>query len=466
MAIDLNVEEQQQLAQTFSRSREGMTKRERGVELVVAIGFAATVVVLLVISPPNGLQIEPAAVCTVVMALATMVRFETPYGFTVPTQLAFVPLLFSMPVSLVPIATVLALTIAEVPKLLRGELRPARLVHVPGNAWFSIGPVAVFVIADVKPPDADARILLTALAAQFVCDFLVCTLRDSIREDVSVPALLRETWVYGVDAALSGVGLVVARDLHNSPAAALTLVPLLGILALFARERHQRFAGLVELNNAYRGTALVLGDVVETDDHYTAEHSKGVVGLALAVGARLGLQAEQRRNLEFGALLHDVGKIAIPKQIINKPARLDPVEWTIIKTHSVEGQKLLDRVGGFMREVGLIVRSHHERWDGAGYPDGLAGEGIPLESRIIACCDTWNAMCTDRSYRKALRLDTALAELRRVAGSQLDPHIVDVLLEYLGLTQPAGSSAHSASELTAAQLRARPIAGSWPSWPT
>ncbi len=461
MAIDPNVEEQQELAQTFSRSREGMTQRERGAELVVATGFAAAVVVLLASSPPGAVSIEPAACCTVAMALAMMVRFETPFGFTGPAQLAFVPLLFSMPVTLVPIATLLALTVAFLPHLLRGELRPARLVRVVGNAWFSIGPVAVFVVAGVEPQHASGWLLLAALAAQFVCDFLISTLRDLTTRGASLSSQLRETWVYGVDAALSGVGLVVARALPTAPAAALTLVPLLGIMALFARERHQRFTSLVELNNAYRGTALVLGDVVETDDNYTGEHSRGVVGLALAVGDRLGLRAEQRRNLEFGALLHDVGKIAIPKQIINKPARLDPVEWTVIKTHSVEGQRLLDRVGGFMREVGLIVRSHHERWDGTGYPDGLSGDGIPLESRIIACCDTWNAMRTDRSYRKALPLHAALAEMHRVAGSQLDPQIVGVLLEHVGLAHPAGVSPDNPTGLVA-HLKQRAIVRSWP----
>jgi len=201
--------------------------------------------------------------------------------------------------------------------------------------------------------------------------------------------------------------------------------------------------------------------VIETDDQYTGEHSKSVVELALAVADRLGLQAGQRRNVEFAALLHDVGKIAIPKQIINKPARLDPIEWTVIQTHSVEGQRLLDRVGGFMREVGLIVRSHHERWDGTGYPDGLSGDGIPLESRIIACCDTWNAMRTDRAYRKALPLHAALAEMQRVAGSQLDPQIVGVLLEHLGLAHPAGVSPDNPTGL-AAHLEQRAIVRSWP----
>ena len=190
---------------------------------------------------------------------------------------------------------------------------------------------------------------------------------------------------------------------------------------MFAHERRRRLESTLELSNAYRGTALVLGDVVEADDSYTGQHCRSVVALTLDVADRLGLSAERRRNLEFAALLHDVGKIAIPKEIINKPGKLDPHEWTIVKTHTLEGQKMLDRVGGFMREVGLIVRSHHERWDGGGYPDGLAGEQIPLEARIIACCDTWNAMRTDRPYRKALAYDIASAELTSQLGDAVRP---------------------------------------------
>ena len=142
----------------------------------------------------------------------------------------------------------------------------------------------------------------------------------------------------------------------------------------------------------------------------------------------LELSAEQRRNLEFGALLHDVGKIAVPKEIINKPGKLSPAEWTIIRTHTLEGQRMLERVGGFMRDVGLVVRSHHERWDGGGYPDGLTGEQIPLEARVIACCDTWNAMRTDRSYRRALAPEVAIAEMLSCSGSQFDPRVVDALI--------------------------------------
>jgi putative nucleotidyltransferase with HDIG domain len=212
------------------------------------------------------------------------------------------------------------------------------------------------------------------------------------------------------------------------------VVPLLGLLAMFAHERHQRLQSMLELSSAYRGTALVLGDVIEADDGYTGEHCKSVVGLALDLADQLGLGPERQRNLEFAALLHDVGKIAIPKEIINKPGKLDPDEWTIIKTHTVEGQKMLERVGGFMRQVGIIVRSHHERWDGGGYPDGLAGESIPLEARIITCCDSWNAMRTDRPYRKALSHDVALAELLSGAGGQFDPGVVGA---FVAMVAPA-----------------------------
>jgi putative nucleotidyltransferase with HDIG domain len=262
-----------------------------------------------------------------------------------------------------------------------------------------------------------------------VVDFAAGALHVTISRDGGLSSLLRASWIYGVDAALSAPGLLAAESVHRTPLAALAMVPLLGLLAVFAHERRGRLESMIELSSAYRGTALVLGDVVEADDGYTGQHCKSVVALTLDLAEHLGLSAERRRNLEFAALLHDVGKIAIPKEIINKPGKLDPDEWTIVKTHTVEGQKMLDRVGGFMRQVGSIVRSHHERWDGAGYPDGLAGEQIPLEARIISCCDTWNAMRTDRPYRKALSYEVAAAELVSAAGTQLDPNIVEALLE-------------------------------------
>src|SRR3954453_7670302 len=179
-------------------------------------------------------------------------------------------------------------------------------------------------------------------------------------------------------------------------------------------------------------------------------HSEGVVDLALAVGDEMGLDPARRRNLEFGALLHDVGKIAVPKAIINKPGPLDDDEWEIMRGHTIEGQRLLDKVGGFMREVGLVVRSSHERFDGDGYPDGLAGEQIPLGARIVACCDAFSAMTTDRSYRKARSAREALEELERCSGSQFDPVVVEALL--------AGVRRSSEQELHAATMLPDPLA--------
>ncbi|MBV9473790.1 MAG: HD-GYP domain-containing protein, partial [Solirubrobacterales bacterium] len=367
--------------------------------------------------------------------VASKIRFYTPLGFGTPVQLAFVPLVFAMPPAIVPVAIMVAFALAMLPDVIKGGVPPSRLVLQGSNAWFSIGPVAVFAIAHTAPAQAGPGLLLAALAAQFFVDFALAALDFTYTQGASFASVLRGSWIYGIDTALVVPALLAAESLHTTPLGALAVVPLLGLLAVFAHERKKRLEGMLELSNAYRGTALVLGDVVEADDSYTGQHCKSVVALALEVAERLDLSAEGQRNLEFGALLHDVGKVAIPKEIINKPGKLDPHEWTIIKTHTLEGQRMLDQVGGFMREVGLIVRSHHERWDGGGYPDGLAGQQIPLEARIIACCDTWNAMRTDRPYRQALSYEVAETELRSASGTQLDPAIVEVLLPIVALEE-------------------------------
>src|SRR6185437_11864464 len=420
--LDPNLEEQELLADTFQRDHSGLTRAELVAAWLDTAGFLLAVAVLVLIRPPHGFSLAATLASSAVLVVAARVEFDTPFGYTVPVQLGFVPLLFSAPVAVVPLVVAVALAIARLPEVLVGEVQPSRLLQTAGNSWFAVGPAAVFALTGVEPENAGAGLLLAALAAQFGADFAISSLRFSTSRGARLRSQLRDAWVYGVDAALTGVALVVAESTHDHP-----LVPL-ALLALFAKERHERLASLIELNNAYRGTALVLGDVVEADDGYTGEHCKSVVALALEVGAAMGLNAEQRRNLEFAALLHDVGKIAIPKEIVNKPGKLNPEEWTLIQTHTTEGQKMLDRVGGFMHDVGIIVRSHHERWDGKGYPDSLAGEDIPLEARIITCCDSWNAMRTNGWYRKALPPAVALAEMRANSGTQFDPRVVSALL--------------------------------------
>jgi HD-GYP domain-containing protein (c-di-GMP phosphodiesterase class II) len=230
-----------------------------------------------------------------------------------------------------------------------------------------------------------------------------------------------------IDAIFTPIAFLITVAAVDEPAALLTIAPLTFLLHSFARDREERWANAVELHRAYRGTVMLLSDVVESEDSYTAEHSRSVVELVNAVADELGVAEEDRRELEFAAMLHDVGKIAIPNEILNKPSTLEPAEFEVMKTHTIEGQFLLDRVGGLLGRVGQIVRSCHERWDGGGYPDGLAGESIPFASRIVFCCDAYNAMTSDRVYRKALPVEHALKELEDNAGSQFDPTVVKAL---------------------------------------
>src|SRR4051795_6268318 len=172
----------------------------------------------------------------------------------------------------------------------------------------------------------------------------------------------------------------------------------------------------------------VLARAVDMRDDYTGRHSAQVGELARRVGERLGMTGDAVTLLECAARLHDVGKLGVPDTILRKPGPLDEAEWAIMRRHPEWGADMVASVPG-LDQLGLLVGSHHERWDGRGYPDGLAGEAIPLASRVIACCDTWNAMTTTRSYRPAMSAAAAGAELERVAGTQLDPRLVAIVLE-------------------------------------
>jgi putative nucleotidyltransferase with HDIG domain len=220
------------------------------------------------------------------------------------------------------------------------------------------------------------------------------------------------------------------------------VLPLGALLTLFARERNERLDQALELGGAYRGIAMLLGDLLEEADEYTGgDHTRGVVALSLEVAEELGLDERQRHNVELAALLHDIGKIVIPDTIINKPGPLTDEEWALMKTHTVEGQRMLDRVGGVLREVGMIVRASHERWDGGGYPDGLAGTRIPREATVVAAADAYNAMTTDRSYRRARSHAEALEEMRACAGSQFAPDVVAALVAVVARSTPDVASA-------------------------
>jgi putative nucleotidyltransferase with HDIG domain len=427
------IEQAERLRVSFAREISGFGRSEGLAEFAAGGGFLVAAIALAVAAPAGRpFSAGVAALYVVALAVAGRVRFHIGAGFTVPTQIVFVPMLCSVAAPYVPLLVTLALAIGMAPDILRRRTRRLRVLVALGNSWFALGPALVFTAASVHSPTAPIGVLVAALAAQVACDFVGNAVRERLRGGISLRELAEEmVSVYLVDAALFPVGLVLAFAAEERPWSIVLILPLFALLGVFSRERRARLEQLVELNDAYRGTALVLGDVVESDDAYTGEHCKGVVRLALDVAAELGLDAARRRRTEFGALLHDVGKLAVPKEIINKPGSLDDREWQVIKMHTIEGQRMLDRVGGIMRDVGAIVRSSHERWDGTGYPDGLKGEEIPLEARIVSACDAFNAMTTARSYRAAMPAEEARAELQRNAGSQFDPAVVRALLRVI-----------------------------------
>jgi two-component system cell cycle response regulator len=181
---------------------------------------------------------------------------------------------------------------------------------------------------------------------------------------------------------------------------------------------------------ALRGTVEAMAALVSARDHYTGEHTEEVGNIAIQIAQALGLDMMQARLVGLAARLHDIGKVAIPDSILHKPEQLDDQEWNIMRTHPVLGAEILNHVPG-LRCIAPMVRAHHERWDGSGYPDRLRADQIPLGARIISVSDTYGAITTDRPYRAARDAAAARAEIKKYAGSQFDPAVVDALLQVL-----------------------------------
>jgi putative nucleotidyltransferase with HDIG domain len=205
------------------------------------------------------------------------------------------------------------------------------------------------------------------------------------------------------------------------------------IAELAASHISARIAGFEHAESAeqlYRETLASLSNALEEKDRYTSAHTEEVVRLAIAVAAELGLGGDVVRIVELGAVLHDIGKVRVPEAILNKPGSLDEAEWEIMKTHPEVGERILEPIKS-LSSILPIVRHHHERWDGNGYPDRLAEQAIPLGARIVSVCDAYRAMTEDRPYRRALSDRRARRELEEGAMQQFDPDCVAALLEVL-----------------------------------
>jgi hypothetical protein len=369
--------------------------RDRLASLLLGGSFlAASVALAMLVDSARSVGGWTLVLFVCIYALASRIDFEIGTGSAVPTQLVLVPMLALLPVTYVPLCVVAGLLLGGLPDYARGRVPVDRSLLRFVNSWHAVGPALVLILAaEPEPTPRNVPIYALALVAQFAFDFGSTALRDRLGLGVSPLSLLRfMVWIWAVDSALTPIAMLAALGSRGDLHLVVFSLPLIGLLAYFARERRARIDNALELSHAYRGTALLLGDVVEADDAYTGLHSRDVVSLVLDVCDGLGLDPRERRDAEFAALLHDVGKIKIPAEIINKPGKLTDEEFAVIKTHTVEGEKLLSQVGGLLGNVGHIVRSCHEDWDATGYPDGLAGEEIPRVARIVRCCDAFSAM--------------------------------------------------------------------------
>jgi diguanylate cyclase (GGDEF)-like protein len=195
------------------------------------------------------------------------------------------------------------------------------------------------------------------------------------------------------------------------------------------------------LEHTFVSTVEALANALEANDEYTSTHARWITDLSLRVGQELGLDERTLKRLELGALLHDIGKIGIPSDVLAKPGRLTAAERKLVQTHPELGERIIAPIDR-LQSVRPIVRHCHERWDGRGYPDGVAGENIPLESRIIFVCDAYHAMTSDRPYRRRLSHREAVRRLHEASGTQFDPQVVEVALQVLELPaeelEPAG----------------------------
>jgi diguanylate cyclase (GGDEF)-like protein len=222
-------------------------------------------------------------------------------------------------------------------------------------------------------------------------------------------------------------GFIVVRDPSVGEHGTEELLRLLSGLSYQASVALQRARSFENLEDTFVSTVEALANALEANDEYTSSHTRWITDMALKVGRELGFDAATLKRLELGALFHDIGKIGVPTSILLKPGPLSPEERQIIEMHPELGERILKPIER-LAEVRTIVRSCHERWDGSGYPDGKAGEAIPIESRIVFVCDAFHAMTTDRPYRKRLGIEEACRRLREGAGTQFDPSVVNVFL--------------------------------------
>ena len=269
------------------------------------------------------------------------------------------------------------------------------------------------LLQQVREVDQDAAVIVLTGAADVktAIESLKLGAYDFIMKPVNVDELL-----IAADRALERRQLLIERRQYQA------------MLEHRVEEATQHLAAAYrELESTYHATLEALGSALDTRDVGTESHSRRVHGYALATAREYGMPEGEMSDLAHGVLLHDIGKIGIPDSILLKPGPLTPDEWKTMRTHPEIGRRLIENIP-FLRGAVPIVFSHHEKWDGTGYPRGLAAEDIPIGARIFAVVDAFDAMTFDRPYSKAIPFDAAKAEIKRCAGAHFDPAVVEAFL--------------------------------------
>jgi putative nucleotidyltransferase with HDIG domain len=301
----------------------------------------------------------------------------------------------------------------------------ARVLHAPG-------PVA----------------LLAAAITHFACNTVAMSTVIGLTENKPIPKVWNDSCLWSFPYFMVGAavaGLVHFLNGHIGWQSSLLILPPIYLmyrsyrLYLGKLESEKRHAE--QVSNLHLRTIEALALAIEAKDETTGEHLQRVRVYAMELAKELGLNEDETEALRAASVLHDIGKLAVPEHIISKPGKLTPEEFEKMKIHPIVGAEILEQVH-FPYPVVPIVRAHHEKWDGSGYPNGLAGEAIPIGARILAAVDCLDALASDRQYRKALPLDDAMAKVVADAGKSFDPKVVEILrrryieLEKLAKEQP------------------------------
>lgn len=352
-----------------------------------------------------------------------------------------------------PVASFVIAGVSQLPSMRRGQWERNVLYASSGAV---MGGVAALVyqglvgIGGGSPPFAAAMVCGSWLVFE-LANFLIYLPVVWLRHNVGARQFWREAvkpfLPFNAFFVAISIGIIymyrqyaaadtVPSSLYSACLTALGALPVAGLVYAFKAYSSQMKLAQSNARLAIRNERLALQAIasqitaLDLKDNYTAGHSAAVSNWATDIASEMGLSSHDVNVTHLAGLLHDVGKIGVPDEVLNCPGKLDPVSWAMVETHCTNGFRILSNIDQF-EELANVVLCHHERWDGRGYPDRLRGEAIPLVSRIICVADSYSAMVSDRPYRKALEPHAAKNELVGHRGSQFDPTVVDCFIEIL-----------------------------------